>query len=63
VGNNGRETWRQRLDGASRPELLRRLPDDVTATRGAIDPSGHAVIVAHRWSGELWVAWAADGTR
>jgi dipeptidyl aminopeptidase/acylaminoacyl peptidase len=58
-GNNGQEIWRQRLDDASPPELLRHLPEDITGWRGAIDPSGRAVIVTYRWSGDLWISWAA----
>jgi hypothetical protein len=56
LGNNGQEIWRQRLGGASQPELLRLLPDDVTVLRGVIDPSGHAQVVAHRWTGDLWIS-------
>jgi hypothetical protein len=62
-GDGGQEWWRLRLDIPSQPELLHRLGDDLTADKGAIDPSGRAVIAVHRRTGDLWLARPPAGAR
>jgi Tol biopolymer transport system component len=63
LGSNHQQAWRLRLDGTSRPELLRQLADDRTISGGTIDPSGRAVITVNRWFGDLLIARPPDGAR
>jgi len=63
AGGNGREVWRLRLDGRSQPERVHGFADDVSSSNGAIDASGRATVVVHRWVGDLWIVRPTDDAR